>query len=416
MKKNFLLLCLLFLINNFTIQAQQDITADYIKSASFFESGVSVIPFFEFGKGFTFNFDDLYGNESNYYYRVVAYNYDWTRSSLKEIDYIKGLDRQSIKNYVNSVNTLQIYTHYSLSLPNNVYRITKSGNYVLEIYDADDTVVIRRKFVLYESAVNVGVAIKRTRDLSVFDTKQNVEFTIKMEDGAFQNPAANVKVAIFQNGRWDSYIKGIKPQYTIGSELIYKYDTETQFWASNQFLNFDNSDIRQVNNMIFSTNSANGMYSTVLYPNESRAKRGYTYFPDINGAYKPRIINEGRDPASEGEYSWIYFSYKPIGEVPEGVTYFVTGMFNNAELNDQSKMVWNADTKNYEKAILAKQGFTNYMFTPVVNGKVSPEDNPDGNFAATTNKYQVLVYYRGSNDLYDRAIGLGEASASTITY
>lgn len=415
MKKSFLIVCLCFFINSLQVQAQQDITADYIKSAAFFDSKISVIPFFEFGSTFTFGFDDLYGNESNYYYRVKAYNYDWTPSNLKEIDYIKGLDNQRIKQYVNSVNTLQGYTHYELSLPNSVYRITKSGNYTLEIYDEDNTVVARRKFVLYENAVNVGVDIKRTRDLDVFDTKQNVEFVVKLEDGAFQNPVNNVKVALFQNGRWDTYIRDVKPQYTIGTDLIYKYDKETQFWAGNQFLNFDNSDIRQVNNMIFSTNSANGMYSTVLYPSESRKNKGYTFFPDVNGAFMPRVIT-GRDATSEGEYSWIYFSYRPEVEAPDDTVYFVTGMFNNAELNDQSKMVWNEDTKNYEKAILVKQGFTNFCYTPVVKGKVAPEENPDGNFAATTNKYQVIVYYRGSNDLYDRAVGMGQASAANITY
>lgn len=415
MRKLILLLCVFLITTIGKAQAPQDFTADYIKSAAFMDSSISVIPLFEFGTTFSFEFDDLYGNESDYYYRIKAYDYDWTPSKLKQIDYIKGLDQQRIKNTVNSVNTLQAYTHYQLNFPNEVYRITKSGNYLLEIYDADNEVIVRRKFVLYEKAVNVGIQIKRSRNLDFIDTKQNVEFTVSMGDGNFLNAANNVQVALFQNGRWDSQIRNIKPQYTIGTDLIYKYDSETQFWAGNQYLNFDNSDIRQVNNMIFSNNSSSGMYNTVLYPNESRKKRTYTYFPDINGAFRPRMIN-GRDVSSEGEYSWVYFTYRPVEEVSSNTMFFVTGMFNNYELNEQSKMTKNAQTGEYEKAILIKQGFTNYCYTAVVNGKVSGGDNPDGNFAMTTNKYQVVVYYRGSNDLYDRAIGMGTMGADTITY
>lgn len=32
--------------------------------------------------------------------------------------------------------------------------------------------------------------------------------------------------------------------YTVGNDLIYKYDSETQFWAGNEYLNFENKDIR----------------------------------------------------------------------------------------------------------------------------------------------------------------------------
>ncbi|TDS60164.1 type IX secretion system plug protein [Myroides indicus] len=410
----YILCCLLF-VHSAKAQKTADFTADYIKSAAFTKDSQSVNPFFELGESFSIEFDDLYGNEGNYFYRVKAYNYDWTPSKLKQIEYIKGMENQRIKNYVNSYNTLQSYTHYKLTFPNAMYRITKSGNYILEIYDEDNEVVIRRKFILYETMVNVPSQVKRTRNLKYSETKQNVDFTIKLGDAPFQNPVQNIKVAIFQNGRWDSYIKDIKPMYTIGTDLIYKYDGETQFWAGNQFLYFDNSDIRQVNNMIFSNKIENGIYNTYLYTNESRRYKGYTYFPDINGAFYPRIIG-GKNANAEAEYSWVYFSFKPDSDMPDGVDYYITGMFNGYELTPSSKMAYNTQKEAYEKAILLKQGFTNYSYTAVFKNKVNPELNPDGNYALTTNQYQIIVYYKSATDLYDRVIGFAEANAKEITY
>ena len=79
-------------------------------------------------------------------------------------------------------------------------------------------------------------------------------------------------------------------------------------------------------------------------------------------------------------------------------------------------MTYNEEKGYYEQIILVKQGFTNFSYTAVRNGVVDPSIAPDGNYAMTTNRYQVLVYYRGNNDLHDRVIGIGEASAENIVY
>ncbi len=410
------LLFLLLFVGVFSqAQVPHNTTASYIKSASFMHQGQSCNPFFALGDSFTLEFDDLYAQDTNYFYRVIAYNYDWSASEMLPIEYISGMNDQRIMNSENSYNTLQNYTHYSLTLPNSVYNITKSGNYVLEIYNQQQEVVIRRKFVLFEQNVQIGVQVKRTQNLEVYDTKQNLQFTISLGDNLFQNPTNNVKVAIFQNGRWDSFLINIKPQYTIGNDLVYKYQNPTQYWGLNQYLNFDNSDIRQSNNYIGHVNTDHGIYNTYLYLNQSRKNKGYTYFPDINGQFVPRNIN-GNLPSIEAEYAWVYFSYKPSEDMPQNTQYYITGMFNDYALNQESLMDYNKDKQYYEKAILIKQGFTNYSYTAVIDNKVSPENNPDGNYAQTTNAYQVIVYYRKITDLYDRAIGIGYANASDITY
>jgi len=395
-------------------QSTQDYTANYIKMAAFMNNDQAVTPFFPLNESFALEFDDLYGDEGNYYYRVQAYNYDWTPSQLRPIEYIKGMDNQRIQQYSTSFNTLQMYTHYKLTIPNSQYRITKSGNYILEIYDEDNQVVIRRKFVLYENTVAVGAQVKRTRDLTYIDTKQSLELTIKLGDQTYQNPTTNIKVALFQNGRWDSYITKVPPQYTIGTDLIYKYDKETSFWGGNQFRYFDNSDLKQANNMIYFNGKENDMYKTTLYPITGWLDKKYSYYPDINGSFRVRNIY-GKKATIEAEYSWVYFTFHPVAE-DKNEAYFVTGMFNNYELTPEHQLTYNPETDRFEKAILIKQGFTNYNITTVVKGKVSTEHNPDGNHALTTNKYQVLVYYKGNTDLYDRVIGFAEANAEQITY
>ena len=69
----------------------------------------------------------------------------------------------------------------------------------------------------------------------------------------------------------------------------------------------------------------------------------------------------------------------------------------------------------YEKALLIKQGFTNYEYVVSdAKGNIDYENAIDGNFYQTENDYSILVYYRENTDRYDRVIGKGTANSLNI--
>ena len=91
-------------------------------------------------------------------------------------------------------------------------------------------------------------------------------------------------------------------------------------------------------------------------------------------------------------------------------------MFNNYDISPDNKMDYDAKKGVYEKAIMIKQGFTNYQYTIAEpNGKIDEENAIDGNFFETENNYFAIVYYRENNQRYDRVIGKGVANSVTIT-
>jgi hypothetical protein len=289
-----------------------------------------------------------------------------------------------------------------------------SGNYIVKILNDDKEIVFTRKFILYEDLVSVPMQIKRARNVNASYKKHNIDFAIRSETITFQNSLKNVKVLLMQNGKFDNAITNIKPQYTLGNDLIYKYDAETQFWAGNEFLNFENKDIRAANNNINYIDSNGGIYNSHLYTSESRASKPYTFYPDINGSFIIKNIGAQRNEI-EADYSWIFFTLS-------APTYFgkkdiyVTGMFNNYEISPDYKMEYDPKKGVYEKAIMIKQGFTNYQYVLAdSNGKIDEENAIDGNFFETENNYIALVYYRENNQRYDRIIGQGIASSINIT-
>src|SRR5690625_6230581 len=94
------------------------------------------------GSNVTLSFDDLHADEKDYYYRINHYNFDWTPSNISKNEYLDGFDESRIKNYANSINTLQSYSHYELRITNNdLNRFKISGNYILEIFDCDYNII-----------------------------------------------------------------------------------------------------------------------------------------------------------------------------------------------------------------------------------------------------------------------------------
>jgi hypothetical protein len=396
-------------------QVEKEIDPPFnIKTITFIQNNQNSIALFGLNDPFEIQFDDLYGNEANYYYEIVHCNYDWKHSDLSKNEYLQGFDGIRIQEYTNSLNALQLYSHYKIGFPNKNTRLLVSGNYMIKILNEDKEVVFSRKFMIYEDLVSVPMQIKRARTLNEINYKQNLDFSIKSPNLLFQSPLQNVKVLLMQNGKLNEAITNIKPMYTIGNDLIYKYDTETQFWGGNEFLYFENKVIRAATNYIARVDANNGVYNTHLYTDNARTNKSYTYNPDANGNFVPLNVNASNN-AIEADYSWVFFTLS-APSFYEKKNIYINGMFNNYALSDEFKMDYNQEKGIYEKAIMIKQGFTNYQYVVADQSKkIDYENAIDGNFWQTENNYFAIIYYRENNQRYDRIIGKGIANSQDIT-
>ncbi len=410
---------LLFLLSvSFCWSMQAQILAeknpsDFIKTIVFktSEDDKNQFPLVRVNQSFTLQFDDLSGNEETYYYKITHCNADWSPSQLLKSEYVRGMDEQPIRPESNSYATLQPYSHYSLTLPNELTKVTLTGNYMLSIVDSYGVEVFSRRFVVYNPLVNIQAEVKRARDLEYFDTKQVVQFSVKERDIRLQDPKSNVKVAILQNYRWDNAITDLKPQYTMGNELIYRYDIESSFWGGNEFFNFDTKDLRIASAGVLRIEQ-NKLFEHYLYPNISRALRVYTYFPDINGDFLVNTVN-GQNSANESDYVWVHFALEPQSNYVSKEVY-VYGKFSNYQISDEYRLLYDEKTGLFHGKVLLKQGFYNYNFATKDKNSVN-FDEIGGNFQQTENNYVILVYYRAPGALYDEVVGVGGASGANIS-
>jgi hypothetical protein len=385
---------------------------EHIKSIIFVGPSEDQFPILRLGESLRLEFDDLSASEQDYYYKIVHCDYDWQPSQLLKSQYLKGIDNQRIINYENSYTTLQPYSNYKLSIPNDQVGLKVSGNYILEIYNSAGDLQFSRRFVIYRDLVKVPASVRRSRDFEFIDQKQSVQFSILPAGIQLINPKKEVKVAILQNYHWPTALYDIPPQFTISTELVYKYDRETSFFGGNEFLNFDTSDLRAPTAAISSIGFED-LYEHFLFPNRYRHSEPYTYFPDINGDFVIRTL-QGSDASREAEYTYVHFKL-PYTDLIALDDVYVYGKFNNYALEELNKMTYNQETGNLEATLLLKQGFYNFKYVIQRDNGVVELNSVCGNFHFTENNFTILVYYRDFGDIYDSVIGVGNANSSTIS-
>ncbi|SMC32483.1 type IX secretion system plug protein [Cellulophaga tyrosinoxydans] len=413
MRLNIIFIAALLFFHSLFAQIQEEVNApSNIKSIVFKGNTDDQFPIVQIGDPIYLDFDDITASEQDFYYKIVHCNYDWTPSDLLKSQYLNGIDNQRIIDYQNSYNTLQPYSNYRLTIPNDNVKLKVSGNYILEVYDSNYELQFSRRFLVYQNLVTVAGTVKRSRDFNFINEKQVVQIRINYSDFQLVNPKKEVKVAVLQNYYWPSVINDVAPQFTIGNELVYKYDDEISFFGGNEYLNFDTKDLRSPSAAISSVNLTD-LYNHYLFTDIFRYDRPYTYFPDINGDFVVRTL-QGDDSSREAEYSYVHFSLPYKEEIGLNDVY-VFGKFNNYNLTDENKMTFNAENGLMEATIKMKQGFYNYKYVLKNSDNQIDLNKVSGNFHFTENNYLILVYYRNFGDLYDSLIGIGSANSSDIS-
>lgn len=368
-------------------------------------------PIVKLGEKLRLSFDDINAEQRIYSYKIEHCDYNWQVSNLSSTEYMTGYATDRFRNYQNSFNTLQYYTHYELEIPNKNNRIKISGNYLISVLDDAGKILFTRRFIMYQPKVNVAVTAHRSTDPSKINEQHSIQFQINHPNLLLNDPYQEINVDVYQNNDWNSVIKGIKPKYTRGTQLWYNYVDGISYWAGNEYLYFDTKEIRNATNNIFKTRLDN-IFNTYLYTNEARGSRPYAFYPDVNGNFVLRTL-DAEDVSLEGDYSMVHFSLKYDENFDQDDVY-IYGNYNDWQITPENRMTFNPDSGLYEATMLFKQGFYNYTYVAVNKDfRINPY-KVEGSFYQTENEYTVIVYYRKFGDRYDQVIGLGSTNSERL--
>lgn len=405
MQKHIRILCLLFCLMYTVVYSQQKQLQTVILRGS---DPTDVLPVVALGESINLSFDDLANLEEDYYYYIEHYNKDWSKSNLFQTEYISGFDGQRIINYQNSFNTLISYSNYTLTIPNDQIRITKSGHYKILIKNSQNELVLERKFLVYEPLAQIAGIVKRPRKISLGNEQQRIEVRVNINRNALIDFEQRTSLSIIQNFQWSTQKTFINPDFQNSNQLIFNRD-EIQFYGQNEFLFFDTKDIRSTNNSVREISYETPILMT-LFTQRNRQLLPYTYNPDINGDFVIQTL-QGTEPAIEADYLNVDFSLENVGDFNE---LYIIGGFNNFELNKESQLQFDEKANVWKTRLLLKQGIYNYLFVTKNKEGAIDASSINGSFLTTENAYQILFYYKDFDLNYDRLIGYQKIYSSDL--
>ena len=403
--KIFKLYFLLFFVAN--IQSQFLYVPENIKSVRVQCNGTNT-KFINLGETIEFSFDDLEADEKYYYYQITHHDYDWNPSNAKKSDYLEGFDDNRIKVVKNSFNTLVPYTNYKLRIPNNDLKIKASGNYSISIHLSNGEKIFEKYFSVIDQQYQIQMSISRSNLIDNIDSVQKLKIILNCNDcSEIYNNSSELKIIVIKNQNLnDSKILN-KPKFIMSNSLIYD---DIIFSGGNEFLNFDNSKIKQTNYRILRS-SLEKIYNTYLFTDMDRTNDVYKYGPDVNGNFKLNF-SANRDEI-ENDYAKVHFKFKPDKIVDKRDIYLI-GSFNSFQINSYNKLNFNSKKMIYEGSFLFKQGFYDYMYGYIDTKNQNKLETYGGNFWQTENEYQVLLFHKKINDKFFKIIGQNSLNSTQI--
>ncbi|HCN50221.1 MAG TPA: DUF5103 domain-containing protein [Chryseobacterium sp.] len=363
-------------------------------------------PVIKFGEQLVLSFDDLTNRSDIYRYTIKHYDRNWNDDNLFYTEFATGSMNALLDQFQYSFNTLQAYTHYKLTFPNDKIQPKISGNYELIVYkDSADQPLFKRRFYLVEDMVSLGLNISRIADAKNPNINQRVEVKALPKGGDISSNVNSMTLNVIQNNNPNMVITNQKASSVLGNQLLFQ-QMNLVFPGDNEFYYFDNKNMNMAADMVRATEIKDDVNQTYLHPVWA-FPLNYQYQPDVNGAwyYRRNDLGRERDAEREADYSWVHF-YLESDPVDKEI--YVLGGFNNFLPSKENQMQYDAATKQYVARIFLKQGFYNYVLvTKEGNGPLNFGE-VNGNFWQTENLYQAFLYYAPFGRNYDGLIGYGE--------
>lgn len=352
-----------------------------------------------------FSFDDLKGGVRNYYYTFQHCDQNWEASNLTTFDYLDGYEENTIDNYSFSFGTLQAYTHYSVNFPNDNIDFKVSGNYVVKVWEDDnrDVPLIVKRFFVWEELASINAKVYRPNLIEFRNNYQEINFTVDIRSLDVSHALDEIRVTLFQNGRYDNAIYDSKPRMITNDLLTYDKD-DMVFPAGKEYRHFDTKTLNFQSDMVRKITKEDGKYQVYVNVDDSRLYQKYFYETDINGQYvlQADLTN---DVNTEGDYAMVNFVLKYPYVITSGELY-VFGELNNNQMNNQNKMTYDYDLQQYTAQLYLKQGYYNYLYMYKGIGSSKGElIYTEGNHFESENDYQLFIYQHMYDRDYDRIVG-----------
>lgn len=358
----------------------------------------SIAPLYQ--QNLVLEFDDINESKENYYAKLIHCNYDWTQSTLRDLDFMQSYNEVTINDYQYSSGLFLPYVHYKYKVP----PVKIPGNYLLIVYRNGDKndLILSKRMMIYDGKVGLAKDNQMAGAGTLNSTNQQLNFIVSYRDVEILNPMESIHVVIRQNQRWDNARMDLKPSFIRDdiSQLEYRFfDQDKQFNAGNEFRFVDFRSLNYPGQNTGKMDRSQKPFELFVQNDKSKESAAYAQYRDLNGGYAIENLDYS-EPNITGNYILVNFQ---LNASPINGTVYINGALNNWQRNEENKMTYNTSAGAYQGRMILKQGWYDYQYW--VESKSLPGNFFEGSHFETENYYDVLVYYRPFQPNADLLIG-----------
>lgn len=355
------------------------------------------------------HFDDLVNYPKNYFYTYELCNADWSIAQWSPFDYIKGFQQNRISQYrVSSIAKTQ-YIHYQALLPDQNSVPTRSGNYILKVFQDGDTakLLFTKRFYVVENKISISAALQQPFNFQITSTHQKIQLALNTEKLNMIGHQ-QIKTIMLQNNRWDFAIECVSPAFIRGNILTYNAEEDGIFPGGKEYRWIDLQSLRFQSDRVESVDRTSVPFEVRVKTDMARNGLRYLWYRDLNGFNEIRN-SESINPWWQSDYAMVNFRFAPDKGIPYlGKQVYLMGELTGNQLGDTSRMEFDAVERVYTKKVLLKQGYYSYVYATKEMGNqgiIINQTVTEGNYWETENDYTILVYYRPIGGRHDELIG-----------
>ncbi len=342
-------------------------------------------------------FDELSHTYHRFVYRLEHCEWDWTTSDgLFDSDWLEGFNNNPIEDYRNSINTTVLYTHYELTIPNDRCRLKMSGNYRLTVYDEDqdNERVLQVEFYVVEPLMTIGMEVTTNTDVDHNISHQQLSMDVLYNGLRITHLEDQLHTVVMQNWHEKTMRKDMRPTYITAQGLGWEHQKELIFDGGNEFHKYEILDVSHTTMGLERITWDGEHYQAWPFP--ALVAKNYLTDVDADGAFCIRNSDNW-----EVDYTCDYVWVNYILQAPYEGDLYLNGHWTTDSDEEMYKMRYEGAKGYYYTQLMQKQGYYSYQYQ-TANGKIA---DSEGNFYQTENRYQALVYYRGTNERTWRLVG-----------
>lgn len=343
----------------------------------------------------TLSFELLEFDSRQFNIRFTHHNADWNRSSLPPEFFMDGFYDINVDAGSVSRSQRPQYRQYVFDFPNDQFRFTKSGNYMLHLEDKDSGfTVLTLPFFIYEnegsvvsSVEEVGTRrnLRRThRPVSRYDLPEMIE-----------QPQFDLKFYFTQNQFWGRSRRANELDFSNPGEVQFEVKNTQAFIGDYEFLQLRLRELSQTNPQVFEVEPDKNPPKVILKDDT----RGFSSTGPLSGSNRFGLPNLGL----QADYADVKFIFDAGKNVPSESEIYLVGDFNNWAIQSQNRLEYQPDIDRLSVNTILKEGAYNYKYVLVTEEEID-DLFFDDLFTSGRQEYHAMVYMNDSQQFYDRLL------------